>query len=597
MLLLGWLASLATGCGGADYRGFGDATHPEIVDEHDAALPDGSLTTHGGVMRRAWRTAPGERVAVHVAAGAGSRFEVAAAPGEGGRAHARVRVEDPFADPRTVLDDVIEGDVWRRLAFDLSSYAGRTVTIVLECTGSGDTGAPVDWGEPIVLERTALPPPPNLVLVTLDTTRADVAGDPRVAPNLARLARDGVSFDDAWSAATSTTPGHASILTGLPVERHGSVSNRSDLDPALETVAEALAARGYQTAASVTVDHIGPEAGFAQGFDRFRPPQPGDATDGVRSVETVLHWLDGWAGDDRRPFFLWVHLFDPHTPYGPPLEFIAGELAERGLVLPPRRVEPPTVPIFPGPLPTPLAWLEGITSRTHVDALYRAGVAYADHLVGRIVGRFDALGLTDDTVFVVTADHGEALGEQGVFYQHAGLFPASLRVPLIVSGPGWRGGVRTTARVSSLDVRPTLLAIADRDVAASPLARSLEAPDPGRRVWFAESGLAQLGFRDAEVHFAHALAAGQFGVLLEQRETGPYVRAIGRYAPGASWLFDVRADPALAHNLADDPGAGIDRYRGLVRERARGSAARARHRPIDPAAEAELRALGYTDDR
>jgi len=551
---------------------------------------------------------------------------------DGARAGAaEASAEGPDAAPGVVWHDALEAAGWQRVSVDLAPWVGRSITIHLEATpaetagserggarpgpdatgadatagseptaGRGAAGSPgpraVDWGEPLLLARGDAPGPPNILLVTLDTTRADVAADVRVAPHLAALARRGVAYTDAWSAATSTTPGHASILTGLAVDRHGAVSNRSTLAPHLETLAEALAARGLQTAATVTVDHVGPEAGFGQGFGRFRPARAGDASDGAASVAVAERWLADFAAPGARPFFLWVHLFDPHTPYGPPADFVRGELAARGLALPPPRVDPPTVPIFPGPLPTPLAWLEGITSRAHVDALYRAGVAYADHLVGRLLGRIEALGLAQRTLVCVTADHGEALGEQGVFYQHAGLWPATLRVPLIVAGPGWPSGETSDVRVHTTDVFATLVAAVEDRLSEAPLRRALTEPEPGRRVWFAESRLAQLGFRDDAVHFAHALGPGQFGVLLDERADGPHVRAIQRYAPGASWLFDVNRDPALDRNLAGDAGTGVARYRALVRERARDSAPRARHRTLDPEDEARLRALGYTEE-
>lgn len=604
LALLGTIALFFGGCGPDASPGFGRVTHlsPTGKSARSMARLDGQLVVHGGEARRSWQTRAGESLLVPIVVTPGARFEVALANAGHAPARARVRVVSEDGEPHLLFDETLRSGGWQDVSIALSAHAGLTVTLSLEVVSAG-SGAPgedapvaVDWGEPILLEVTGEPAPPNIVLITLDTTRADVAADPLVAPRLAGLAERGTTFDDSWSAATSTTPGHASILTGLSVERHGAVSNRSALSPALVTLAEALAKRGYQTAASVTVDHIGLEAGFGQGFGRFRPAQTGDARDGAASIEAVERWLDGWASRAPRPFFLWVHLFDAHTPYGPPADFMSGELAERGLALPPRRSDPATVPIFPGPLPTPLSWLGGITSRDYVDALYEAGVAYADHLAGRVLDRLTQLGLEDDTVIVVTADHGEALGEQGVFYQHAGLWPASLRVPLIVAGPGWPSGARVDARTSTLDVSPSIVAAADRHANQGPLQRAIDDDAPERRVWFAETGLAQLGFRDAEVHYAQALASGQFGVVIDERADGPHVRAIQRYAPGAAWLFDLHADPQLERNLARDAGSGVDQYRALVRERARRGADPSRRRVLSERAESELRALGYAEE-
>ena len=595
--VLGLLVFVTSGCGPEAPSGFGRVTalEPRRSDARLARDADGEFVVHAGEARRAWRTRGGERLLVPVAVGRGSRLEVAAANAGPAPAQARIRLVGEDAAPQLLFDERLEGEAWRSVAIPLAAQAGRSIELSLEIADGDGASAAIDWGEPILLEQTDAAPRPNIVLITLDTTRADAAADPQIAPNLAALARRGVAFTNAWSAATSTTPGHASILTGLPVDQHGAVSNRSELADELETLAEALTGRGLQTAASVTVDHIGLLAGFGQGFGRFRPAKTGDARDGARSVESVLDWLDGWAGATPRPFFLWVHLFDPHTPYGPPASFVDGEWAARGFALPQRRADPPTLPIFPGALPTPLAWLEGITNRDHVDALYRAGVAYADHLLGRVVDRIDALGLGDRTIFVVTADHGEALGEQGVYYQHAGLWPASLRVPLVVAGPGWPSGVTSDAPVSAIDVAPSLLAALDGRADESPLRGVLDRPEPDRRLWFAETSLSQLGFRDADVHFARALGPGQFGVLLDRRADGPHVRAIQRYARGATWLFDVNADPALERNLSGDAGSGVERYRELVRERRQEARAPSQRRALTDRAEAELRALGYAE--
>lgn len=586
------------GCGPSPSTGFMKVTALDLVLEHprEDGPSGGSLALHAGEARRAWRTAPSQHASVELAATAGSRVEVSAARTAQASVRARVTLAVDGEPATVIVDAAIEHDGWTPIAIDLDPYAGHRVRLGLSLADETAGSAAIDWGEPILLERGDGTRPPDIVLITLDTTRADAVADPRIAPNLAALAERGYAFTNAWSAATSTTPSHASILTGLSVEQHGATTNRSVLGSEFETLAEQLARRGYQTAASVTVHHIGYEAGFGQGFGRFRPAAPGDSLDGAASIESVLQWLDEWAASGERPFFLWVHLFDPHTPYGPPRRFIEGELAERGFTFPPRRVEPATVPIFPGALPTPLAWLDGITNRAHVDALYRAGVAYADHLTGRLIDRIDSLGQREQTLFAVTADHGEALGEQGVFYQHAGLWPASLRVPLIVAGPGWASAGSSDARVGGIDIAPTLVAAAEGQTEATPLRVAADAVESERRVWFAETGLAQIGFRDADVHYAQALAAGQFGVLLAERADGPHVRAIQRYVAGTSWLFDVRFDPELEHDLAAGTGADVEIYRALIAERARTVPVNRHERTLGEEEAAALRALGYAED-
>ncbi|MCH2184389.1 sulfatase, partial [Myxococcota bacterium] len=496
---------------------------------------------------------------------------------------------------QALVEAPLFAEEWKTVGVDLSPWRGRPRTLRLSHRPSIAPNSTVDWGEPVLLVKERSGPPINVILVTLATTRADTALAPELTPHLAALAGQGVRFTNAWSAATSTSPSHASILTGLAVDQHGVLSNRNRLPDGVDTLAERLSERGLQTAASVTVDHLGPGAGFDQGFGRFRPAQSGDAQDGASSIDDALVWLKSWSKTSARPFFLWVHLFDPHTPYGPPTSFLETEWAQRGFDIPPRRSNPPTVPIFPGPLPTPLSWLEGTTDRDHIETLYRAGVAYADHLLGRIIEEVEALGLSSSTLIVVTADHGEALGEQGVFYQHAGLWPASLRVPLVWAGPGWPRGVEVASPISGVDIAPAILATVDGEPNRARLYQALSEANPAHRVWFAETDLRQLGFRDGDVHYIEALGPGQFGVRTEQTAEGPLVTGIQRYRPGRKWLFDIHADPDLNRNLAGHSGSGSERYRALIRERQKASVASSPKRSLTEREESELRALGYGD--
>ena len=548
---------------------------------------------HGGEVRGSWSTRAGETLEFQIPPGEAARFEVGAASDNDPEALVQIEIVTEEGGRRTLVETPLVAEGWQTLGVDLSPWPDRPLTLVLSHQPSIDTQSSVDWGEPLLLQKETTGAPLNVILVTLDTTRADTTLDRDLTPHLAALAEQGVRFTNAWSAATSTSPSHASILTGLAVDQHGVLSNRNRLPDEVETLAEQLSERGFQTAASVTVDHLGPGAGFAQGFGRFRPAQTGDAQDGASSVDDAVAWIESWSKASARPFFLWVHLFDPHTPYGPPKSFLEEEWAQRGFDIPPRRSTPPTMPSFPGSLPTPLAWLEGTTDRAHVEALYAAGVAYADHLLGRIIQQVEALGLASSTLIVVTADHGEALGEQGVFYQHAGLWPASLRVPLVWAGPGWPRGVEVASPISGVEIAPAILATVDGEPDRTRLYQALGEANPSHRVWFAETDLRQLGFRDGEVHYIEALGPGQFGVRTEQRADGPFVTGIQRYRRGRKWLFDIHADPNLNRNLAGQSGSGSERYRALIGERRQAAVAASSKRSLTEREESELRALGY----
>lgn len=578
-------------------KGYGFVSHVEPVRRppSENRIEDGSLVVRGEEAKKSWATRPGESLEIEVPSLSSARFEVNAASLDDPQAHVRIDGIRSDGTRERLIETRIRDNDWQQLTVDLSPYAGESLTLVLSHEPSHSDASTLDWGEPLILQSGDEMAPTNVILITLDTTRADSTLDPSVTPHLFALAERGVRFKNAWSAATSTAPSHASLLTGLPVDQHGVVSNRSQLPDELETLAEQLAERGMQTAASVTVDHLGPDAGFAQGFDRFRPAQSGDARDGRRSIEQVLQWLETWSGESARPFFLWIHLFDPHTPYGPPQDFLQGEWAARGFQLPDQHVDPPTMPIFPGPLPKPLSWITGTTHRDYVEALYQAGVAYADSLVGQVLNGIEVMGLASKTLVVVTADHGEALGEQGVFYQHAGLWPASLRVPSIWAGPGWPRGVETESPISGVELAPTILASVIGEPERTRLYQSVMEPDPSHRVWFSESGMTQIGFRDGEVHYIEALAPGQFGVRTEDRSDGPHVTAIQRYRAGRKWLFDIHADPDLERNLARRSGSGLARYRSMVDDRKREFNPPSPKRNLTEREAAELQALGYVD--
>ncbi|MBW2384742.1 MAG: sulfatase [Deltaproteobacteria bacterium] len=593
---------VVVGCGGGDAARFDHVVHLEP----ESGMAASEWVVVGGEARRAWRIPVGDRVSMPARIPDAARLELSVAV-EPGQAQQRrpatllVSIESldrgESASSRLLRTAIDPADHWQTLSVPIANRSGQDVSFHFSFEpdgGPAPRGALL--GEVLLLAGDDRPRPPNVVLVTLDTTRADVASDHAIAPHLAALAETGITFENAWSPATTTSAAHASILTGLPVILHGTTSNHSQLADEHRTLAEALRGLGLQTAASVSVDHLGVGVGFGQGFDRFRPAVPGDGQDGRHALEPALEWLSQWEREGSRPFFLWIHLFDPHTPYWPPGSFLEGEWAERGFIIPSPDIDPPSFPVFRGDPPVPLDWLAGVTNREYIDAMYRAGVGYADHLVGRLLAALDASGERERTIIVVTSDHGEALGEQDVWYQHAGLFPASLRVPLIASLPGAPRGVRSAARVTTIDILPSILRAITGRTATLPGRDLLDSqldPDPSRRVWFAEAGLDQLGFRDGDVHFAHALRSGQFGIRVDRRGGVPRVAGIRTYHPGASWLFDANADPELTRNLARDPGAGTARYRELVRARAARRALGVQPRTLSAEEQARLRALGY----
>jgi arylsulfatase A-like enzyme len=275
-----------------------------------------------------------------------------------------------------------------------------------------------------------LPTGPSVVLVTVDTLRADYvgayqAGKHTETPTLDALAAEGVRFANAVATAPLTLPSHTSIMTGLYPPHHGV---RDDAvfhaAPELETVAERFQAAGYATGAVVGAALLDAKFGLAQGFDDYDGPAPGSgaAPGGLeerKAADVTDRALAFLAGADR-PFFLWVHYYDPHADYAPPAPY-----RER-----------------------------------FAKNLYAGEVAYVDAQLGRLIAALRERGQLERTIVCVTADHGEGLGEHGELEHGYFVFESTLHVPWIVRGPGIPAGRVVDAVTSNAAVGPTLAHLA-----------------------------------------------------------------------------------------------------------------------------------------
>src|SRR5438445_6224684 len=290
-----------------------------------------------------------------------------------------------------------------------------TVVAVLAAAGLGA------WWRSV---RT--PPRPNLLLVTIDTLRADhvgVYGDTRArTPTLDGLAARGVRFEHVQTPVPMTGPSHATILTGLYPPVHGVRDNIVfSLDARHRTLATLLRAQGYRTAAFVGAYPVAAAFGFRQGFDTFSEdfkesdvPGAGAQRRANEVVDDALGWLERPGAG---PFFVWIHLYDPHAPYDPP--------------------EPYRTDFAGRP--------------------YDGEIAFADAQLGRVFEWLRASGHERDTVVAALSDHGESLGEHGEMTHAVLLYEATLRVPMLLAGPGIPSGRVVPARVGTVDLAPTLM--------------------------------------------------------------------------------------------------------------------------------------------
>jgi arylsulfatase A-like enzyme len=339
--------------------------------------------------------------------------------------------------------------------------------------------------------------PPNLLLITVDTLRPDhlrcYGGEPDVGDFLCSLADAGIRFEWAFSTAPYTAPSVASILTGLYPSFHGvSQTAVSYLRDEFETLPELLQGAGYETAAFVSNPMLERSHQLDQGFEVYDQKMPIEERNRPgrmeREAQSTTDAALAWAQTSARPpWFVWVHFQDPHGPYEPP-DGVTGHDEEGGTRLPVLENDHSGL----GGIPSYQA-LPGLVTREAYERRYTDEIRYLDGHVKRLVEGLDALG--DPPAVLLTADHGEALGEDGYYFAHGhsvGL--DQIRVPLL-----WRPAAPETpavarTAVSLLDVAPTLLRVAGLEAPENwpgrplPLTKSQVSEEPGERVIFAEHG-------------------------------------------------------------------------------------------------------------
>jgi arylsulfatase A-like enzyme len=308
--------------------------------------------------------------------------------------------------------------------------------------------------------------PPNVLLVSIDSLRADrlgAWGNPRdTSPTLDRLAAEGVRFAHALSPTAWTLPSHVTMLTGLAQRRHQVINVSDTIAPSLPFLPETFARRGYATVGFYSGPFLHPAYGFGRGFDRYVSCQSpamqaahgpsswalshGDHTN-PRVLRAWKHWLHHQA---REPFFAFVHMWDVHYDYVPPGRYRTMFDATYTGKLDGRRIEGAGFP-------------RNATARdvAHLFALYDGEIRHTDATIGRMLSLLERRGLLDRTIVVVTADHGEEFLEHGDTGHSKTLFEEVLHVPLIVWARRGLPRRRTVTRPVSLeDVTPTILAMA-----------------------------------------------------------------------------------------------------------------------------------------
>jgi arylsulfatase A-like enzyme/Tfp pilus assembly protein PilF len=413
--------------------------------------------------------------------------------------------------------------------------------------------------------------PPNIILITLDTTRADRMGflgsKLGLTPNLDTLAHDSAVFTRAYAQAPLTPTSHASILTGTYPQFHQVIDFQVPLAADLPYAPAILRSHGYRTAAFLGAIVLNPDPTYAPGFDRgfdtydagFHKEGPGE--DRYRTVqrrgdEVVAHALAWLNKHPKGPFFIWVHLYDAHDPYDPPEPY----------------------------------------KTRYASAPYDGAIAYEDAAVGKLVRQLKLRGLYDGTIMAVTADHGESLGAHGEDTHGIFLYDETIQVPLLIKlpvklpikpPPASAAEKRIENRVELVDILPTLLQAVQIEIPKEVQGESLltlitkTESDPAAEAW-----------RDRAAYAQSDVPRVEFGWSAEQSlRTGKYLYI---QAPRRE-LYDQAADPKADHDLASSSAAVADTLASQL-DAFRKKTANQRETPqvaLDPTAQQKLGALGY----
>lgn len=406
---------------------------------------------------------------------------------------------------------------------------------------------------------------PNVLLVSIDTLRADRIGsygsDVRT-PHLDRLAAEGVRFDNVATTVPFTLPAHSSMMTGTYPPFHGvreNVGYALGADP--PTMAETLAAAGYDTAGFVSAFVLDSRWGIARGFDHYHDEfdlsemesanlgsvqRPGEET-----IGHAIDWLDSRPAGTDAPFFAWVHLFEPHDPYEPPE---------------PYRSEYPGRP-------------------------YDGEVAYTDSLLGDLLRALRQRGLDDSTVVVVTADHGEGLGDHGETYHGYFVYDSTVRVPLLVRAPGGAAGRVVVEATSHVDLFPTVADLAGVETPGRVQGRSL-------RPWIEDGGEEPAPEEERAVYSESYYPLLHYGWAPLRALRNARYKYI--HAPREE-LYDLPEDPTEQHDVADQRAATLvelaDRLEQLTATIDFDGERQSATAELDDTTLRQLRALGYVAGR
>lgn len=500
-------------------------------------------------------------------------------------------------NPGTTLDDLERQRVWERpvavndglveAAIDLAPWRGRGVALQLvsEPGASGDKDDDwVQWaGLRFAGEPVRRPPSPHLVLIDIDTLRADALGctAPLDTPGSSAAALTGTPhldrwaeqhalvFDDMLSVASWTLPATATLLTGLAVHQHGLDHRSRILATEALPLAQRLSLAGYETKAITEGGYVGPSFGFDGGFDTYQT-----VSQRTLDWDGAMDWVS--QRQSERPFFLFLQTYMVHAPYPhddrleDPARPYEGAFAGQGV-----GYEEVIHPYERGELTL------SADDEAYVQRMYRAGVAHMDEVVGRFIATLEETLAGEPYVLVLTSDHGEAFFEHGLIDHHKGLYEEVLAVPLLLRLPEGPVGRRSDA-ASLVDLVPTLL-----DALKLPAPSGL----PGRSLLRSARGPVARVAQHSESSRSLTLGADKLIVGQAHPAQDPNL---------TEQLFDLAEDPGETTDRAPQDPALVNRLQEHLTQWLSAwpapQGASASNQALDEAARGDLAALGYLGD-
>ena len=500
---------------------------------------------------------------------------------DGGEISFRVAISGADGSQEVVLEEtvaILKQSGWQDREIDLERFAGQRVTLELATSSSVDS-LWAGWSAPEVATRSRQASRPNVLLISLDTLRADSLGcygyERPTSPNIDGLAGRSTLFRYAVSQAPWTRPSHMALFTGV------FPTSKSRRNPPL--LSESLWRSGYRTGAFTGGGQVHPTLGFGPGFERY------EVIDWLRRPEVVESW---WQADDGRPRFAFLHTFEIHDPYSDD-RFTSG--LESG------RIEGH----FGRWKWERLKKQGGLTDdeKRFARALYDGGIAFTDERLGALLDRLETLGLFENTIIILTSDHGEQFWEHGTWRHGQVLYDHQLLVPLVIytpppvrralGGDPVLAGGRVEAQVSLVDILPTLLDILDvADVESLVNGRSIRPLLEGKRLDRQEAFAENTNIRAAE---RKGLRTERYKYIHQYPREGK-----GDHLEETAQLFDLSNDPLESTDIADqhpDLVAGFERrLKAIVHGTDVTVSPDEVPEEIDEELREQLRALGYVGD-